>query len=180
MSSAAGSLPPARRPQTSYTVAMVCLGNICRSPTAEVVLSAKLSAAGLDDQVSVLSFGTGDWHIGGPMDTRAAATLTVAGYDPSRHRARQFDSRWLGRADLVLVMDDDNLRTVNAIKNDGGGSDRVRLFREFDPLHGGALELPDPWFGGIEGFHDVLTIVERTADELLDRLEALLSRGDVA
>ncbi len=80
-------LPPARRPGR-YHLAVVCLGNICRSPMADVVLAERLADAGLNDRVSVGSSGTGGWHVGDPMDRRAAATLTAAGYDATRHRAR--------------------------------------------------------------------------------------------
>src|SRR4051812_36887911 len=112
-------LPPARRPG-SYRVAVVCLGNICRSPMAEGGLSARIGDAGLDGRVTVSSSGTGDWHVGGPMDRRAAATLTAAGYDATRHRARQ----WAGNddADLVLAMDAQNLADL------GGATDRVVPF----------------------------------------------------
>ena len=75
-----------------YRIALVCLGNICRSPMAHVVLEQRLAEAGLDDRVEVASSGTGGWHVGDPMDERAAATLAAAGYDPSRHRARQYDA----------------------------------------------------------------------------------------
>src|SRR3954452_7297312 len=120
-------LPPASRPG-EYRVAVVCLGNICRSPMADVVLSARLAAAGLDDRVSVSSSGTGGWHVGDPMDRRAAATLTAAGYDASRHRAQQ----WAGNdADRVLTMDAQNLADV------GGENERVMAFRTFDPVEPG-------------------------------------------
>jgi protein-tyrosine phosphatase len=164
------ALPAPRDPGRPYEIAMVCLGNICRSPSAEVVLTAKLVAHGLTGRVVVHSFGTGDWHLGGPMDPRASATLTAAGYDPSRHHARQFDQTWLDRVDLVLAMDADNLRDIVVV----GGTDesrvRVRLFREFDPSADDDLNLADPWFGNLDGFHDMLAIVERTTDELVRQL----------
>ena len=81
-----------------YSIALVCLGNICRSPIAHVVLERKLEAAH-DGDVVVESSGTGDWHIGEPMDRRAAATLAAAGYDPSRHRAQQVDRDLFSRND---------------------------------------------------------------------------------
>jgi protein-tyrosine phosphatase len=154
-------LPPARRPGT-YRVAVVCLGNICRSPMADVVLSERISDAGLDDRVTVSSSGTGGWHVGGPMDRRAAATLTAAGYDATRHRAQQ----WSGNddADLVLTMDAQNLADV------GGASARVMAFRTFDPLEPGS-DVPDPYYGGDSGFEEVLTMVERTAQFLVAELE---------
>jgi protein-tyrosine phosphatase len=160
-------LPPPRQPGR-YSVALVCLGNICRSPMAHVVLEERLAAAGLDDVVTVDSSGTGDWHVGEPMDPRAAATLSGAGYDPSRHRARQYDASWADTHDLVLVMDADNLADV------GGRSDRVAMFRDLDPLDPGA-DVPDPWYGGPDGFTAVLEMVERTSTALVATLPDVLA-----
>lgn len=160
------TLPPPRTPGR-YSISLVCLGNICRSPTAHVVLDARLAAAGLDDRVSVRSSGTGDWHVGRPMDSRAAATLEYAGYDASRHRAQQYDDAWAAADDLVLAMDHDNLADL------GGRSDRVGLFRDFDPV-GVGEDVPDPYYGGADGFREVLTMVERTSDALVDHLAAML------
>jgi protein-tyrosine phosphatase len=162
-------LPPPRQPGR-YVVALVCLGNICRSPTAHVVLEERLAEAGLDDRVVVHSAGTGDWHVGNPMDHRAASTLLAAGYDPSRHRAQQYDDTWPDTDDLVLAMDHDNLADL------GGRSERVGLFRDFDPVDPGS-DVPDPYYGGPDGFADVLTMVERTSDALVAELEALLTTG---
>jgi len=136
-------------------IAVVCLGNICRSPMAEVVLRDRLEASGRTD-VEVSSAGTGDWHVGEPMDRRAAATLSRHGYDPSGHRAQQYDAT--ADYDLVLAMDASNLADL------GGPSARVRLFRDFDPV--GPGDVPDPYFGGDDGFDEVLAIVERVADAL--------------
>jgi protein-tyrosine phosphatase len=159
-------LPPPRRPG-QYAVALVCLGNICRSPTAHVVLEARLAEAGLDDRVSVRSSGTGDWHVGRPMDARAAATLMAAGYDPTRHRARQYDDHDAGDLDLVLAMDHDNLADL------GGRSERTGLFRDLDPVGTGG-DVPDPYYGGPDGFAEVLAMVERTSDALVEALADLL------
>jgi protein-tyrosine phosphatase len=161
----AAALPPARRPGRN-TVALVCLGNICRSPMAEVVLRARVEDAGLGEQVEVISCGTGDWHVGQPMDPRAAATLRGAGLDPSRHRAQQWSSDWPERCDLVLAMDHSNLADL------GGRSERVRLFRDLDPL---AIpdtgdEVPDPYYGGDDGFEEVLAMVERTSAAIVAAL----------
>ena len=157
-------LPPARTPGR-YHLAVVCLGNICRSPMADVVLAERLADAGLDDRVSVGSSGTGGWHVGDPMDRRAAATLTAAGYDATRHRARQWaGDADAGAADLVLAMDAQNLADL------GGATDRVRLFRDFDPLDPGS-DVPDPYYGGDSGFEEVLAMVERTSRALVDSLE---------
>src|SRR5699024_8752376 len=101
------SLPKQRAAEGPYRIIVVCLGNICRSPMAEQVLRADLERAGLGDRVEVTSSGTGDWHVGGTMDARAASTLRVHGY-PVEHTARQFRPADLADADLVLVMDLDN------------------------------------------------------------------------
>jgi protein-tyrosine phosphatase len=163
-------LPPPRTPGR-YSVALVCLGNICRSPMADVVLQQRLADAGLDDRVTVASSGTGDWHLGHPMDRRAAATLTTAGYDASRHRAQQFDRSWLDEHDLVLAMDAQNLSDVLGDTDTDPG--RVRLYRDFDPREPGG-DVPDPYYGGDSGFEEVLDMVERTSTALVAALEARL------
>ena len=162
------ALPPPRTPGR-YRIALVCLGNICRSPMADVVLTARVRAAGLDDVVEVASSGTGDWHVGKPMDRRAAATLTEHGYDASLHRARQFHPGWVADHDLVLAMDAQNLADV------GGRGDRVRLFRDFDPEKEPGeteAEVPDPYYGGPAGFEEVLRMVERTSTAIVAALRA--------
>ena len=156
------TLPPPRTPG-SYRIALVCLGNICRSPMAHVVLESRLADAGLDDRVEVASSGTGGWHVGNPMDDRAAATLAAADYDPTRHRARQWDATWPEAYDVVLVMDEANLADV------GGRADRVGLFRDLDPTDPGG-EVPDPSYGGTDGFEEVLAMVERTSDAIVAAL----------
>ncbi|WP_208542846.1 low molecular weight protein-tyrosine-phosphatase [Nocardioides euryhalodurans] len=159
---------PAPRTPGHYRIALVCLGNICRSPMAHVVLERQLAEAGLAGTVAVTSSGTGGWHEGNPMDERAAATLSGAGYDPTRHRARTFDQDWHDAHDLVLVMDLANLRDV------GGAGERVRLFRDFDPVEPGG-EVPDPYYGGDAGFQEVLRMVERTSTSLVTTLREELS-----
>jgi protein-tyrosine phosphatase len=159
-------LPPARVPG-KYVVGLVCLGNICRSPTADVVLSERVAEAGLSDRVRVLSCGTGGWHEGQPMDHRAAATLTSAGYDATRHRAQTFAARWHEDTDVLLAMDETNLADL------GGRSERTLLFGDFDPETPGA-EVPDPYYGGPHGFEEVLAMVERTSTSLLAALRRAL------
>ena len=124
---------PEPRTDGPYRIALVCLGNICRSPMAHVVLAAAVDEAGLADRVEVTSSGTGDWHVGQPMDRRAAAVLTAAGYDASRHRARQFDASWLDDHDLVLAMDESNLKNVVSAKS-AGVTARRRDSAECPPL----------------------------------------------
>ena len=158
---------PAPRTEGRYALALVCLGNICRSPMADVVLAERVEEAGLSGRVTVASAGTGGWHVGEPMDRRAAATLAAAGYDASRHRARQFGAAWLEEFDLVLAMDGQNLVDI------GGADHRVRLFRDFDPEEPGG-EVPDPYYGGGAGFEEVLTMVERTTATIVAQLGLVL------
>ena len=158
-------LPPPRTPGR-YAIGLVCLGNICRSPVADVVLGAKVADAGLADTVAVASCGTGGWHVGDPMDERSAATLTTDGYDATRHRAQQYDASWVDRFDLLLAMDEQNLADL------GGRTARTGLFRDFDPVEPGGV-VPDPYYGGARGFEEVLTMVERTSDAIVAALLGL-------
>jgi len=155
-------LPPPREPGR-YRIEMVCSGNICRSPSAAVVLTALVDRAGLSDEVTIGSSGLGAWHVGDPMDERSAAELTAAGYDPTAHRARQWRSPDLATADLVLAMDHTHLRDLPR-------DDRVRMFRDWDPVDPGG-DVPDPYYGGPEGFEEVLTMVERTCIAIVASLE---------
>ncbi|MCW2759200.1 MAG: protein tyrosine phosphatase [Nocardioidaceae bacterium] len=150
-----------------YRIGLVCLGNICRSPMADVVLTELVDRAGLTDEVVVDSCGTGGWHVGQPMDRRAAATLLAADYDPSSHRAQQLDPDWFAH-DVLLAMDADNLADVQAMAPPSYG-DRVRLFRDFDPV--GTGDVPDPYYGGPDGFDEVLAMVERTGIAIVATLE---------
>lgn len=168
MTAGADDLPARTTPPgTPYRVAVVCLGNICRSPMADVVLNDRLASAGLVDRVEVVSAGTGGWHVGGPMDRRAAALLTTHGYDASRHAAQQFGPDWFDEVDLVLAMDAANHDDLVA----QGPADRVLMFRDFDPrVEDGDRDVPDPYYGGDDGFEDVLAMVERTSDVLVAAL----------
>jgi protein-tyrosine phosphatase len=154
-----------------FRIGIVCLGNICRSPMAQVVLESRIKQAGLDDRVEVVSAGTGDWHVGEPMDQRAASTLTDAGYDASRHVAQTFSTEWFDEYDLLLAMDASNRADMTDLAPNVEAQGRLRMFREFDPESSeGDDEVPDPWYGGPEGFTEVLEMVERTADEIVAKL----------
>ncbi|MBB5839020.1 low molecular weight protein-tyrosine-phosphatase [Kribbella italica] len=140
-------------------VEVVCTGNICRSPVGEIVLRAKLAEAGLTDVV-VTSSGTSGWHIGDPMDSRAAAALARRGYDGSAHRAQEFRSCWFAERDLVLAMDSGHLSALN--RRLGDEVVTVELFADVD--------VPDPYYGEDEGFDDVLDQIEKAADTWVARL----------
>ncbi|MEP6667083.1 MAG: low molecular weight protein-tyrosine-phosphatase, partial [Nocardioidaceae bacterium] len=154
------TLPAPRQPQPPYRIAVVCLGNICRSPMAQVILSAKLAKAELDAAVTARSAGTGTWHVDEAMDRRAAAILAAHGYDPTQHRASHFDASWLPESDLILVMDRANLRDVLAAVESDDDRDRVMMFRAFDPRSddNGDGEVPDPWYGDDSTFEEVARV----------------------
>lgn len=152
-----------------WHVTFVCTGNICRSPIAEKVFAHEVERAGLADRVRVTSAGTGDWHVGDPADPRAAALLTEHGYR-DMHVARQVDEELLG-ADLVVALDDGHLRALRRLMRD---PERVRLLRSFDPDAPPGAEVPDPYFGGPEGFTEVLDMVRAAMPGLLEYVKAQL------
>jgi len=138
---------------------------------AEWVLKRRMQEAGLGDLVEVDSAGTAGWHEGNDMDPRARRTLEAAGYHPE-HKARQFRSDWLGSTDLVLVMDELNLADVRRL-SPGRHGERVRLLRSFDPAATSA-EVPDPYYGGLQGFSDVLAMIESAADGVVEHARRAL------
>jgi protein-tyrosine phosphatase len=136
-------------------VVTICSGNICRSPMAEKLLRAAFDDAGLADRVVVTSAGVGPWHVGEPMDSRAAATLARHGHDTG-HVARQIDAT-TADADLVLAATSDHVRDL---RRAGVPAEAVRLLRSFDPDAPDGAEIPDPYYGGPDGFDDVLAMIE--------------------
>ena len=146
-------------------VAMVCMGNICRSPIAEHVLKTEAERLGLP--LHVESAGTGGWHVGEPADHRAAAVLREHGYS-HLHRAQQFSADWFQRFDWVLVMDSANLRNVMALASTDADRAKVRLLRDFDPASPKGSEVPDPYYGGPDDFVTTLRLVESAVAGFLE------------
>jgi protein-tyrosine phosphatase len=149
-------------------VLFVCLGNICRSPMAEGVFRRVAAEAGVLDRFRIDSAGTGDWHAGSPPDRRAQAALRRRGVDISALRARQVDERDFHAFDLLLAMDASNRQDLLDIAPEGTGG-KVRLFLDYAP-HLNAREVPDPYFGGAEGFDRALELVEAASAGLLRAL----------
>lgn len=146
----------------------VCLGNICRSPTAQAAIREAAQDAGL--QLEVDSAGTGDWHIGELPDQRMRRAAASAGLELDS-RGRQVEAGDLAHYDLVLAMDRDNLRMLQSL-GDPGATARIELFRTWDPQADGDLEVPDPYYGGRRGFDEVVQICRRTARALVEDLAA--------
>jgi protein-tyrosine phosphatase len=151
------------------------MGNICRSPTAEIVMRERLREAGLDGRVVVDSAGTGSWHVGNGADERALETLRAHGYDGSAHVAKQFDPAWFAERDLVVALDGKNVQSLRWMAKPEDEHKVVRL-RSFDPLsRGGDLDVPDPYYGGADGFEVVLALVEAACDGLLAHVREQLA-----
>lgn len=164
-------LPPPRDAHRPYRICIVCLGNICRSPMAERVLAAELDRAGLTGKVAVESAGTGDWHLGQAMDSRARAELARRGYDGSAHEARQIEPRWLTRYDLLLAMDHANLANLRRMAGDQPDlASRIQLMRSFDPAAPAGAEVPDPYYGSPDDYAEVFELVEAAAKGLVAQL----------
>ncbi|QFU76125.1 low molecular weight phosphotyrosine protein phosphatase [Halioglobus maricola] len=155
-------------------VMFVCLGNICRSPTAHGVFEAMVNARGLQNRIRVDSSGTGDWHIGHAPDKRATAEAAQRGYDLSHLRARQVRPSDFDEFDYILAMDGQNLADLQAMcPPDYTGV--LALFLPFAPDNP-TDEVPDPYYGGAEGFTQVLDMVEAASEGLL----AEIMRADTA
>ena len=144
-------------------VLFVCMGNICRSPTAEGVFRKLVHSNGLAGEIEIDAAGTHDYHIGAPADDRSRNAAARRGVDLSRSRGRQVDPGDLETFDYVLAMDRDNLR---ALKRIGPGSAALGLILDFAPGLG-VSDVPDPYFGGADGFEIVLDMVEIAAEGLL-------------
>ena len=152
-------------------VCFVCLGNICRSPTAEAVMRHLVAEAGLADRIQVESAGTGDWHVGEPRDARSRAVGERRGV-PLRGRGRQFVAADFARFDWVLAMDGKNLADLDAMAPDDGARTKIHLLRSFEPAGERADDVPDPYYGGADGFDRVFDICLLACQGLLERIRA--------
>jgi protein-tyrosine phosphatase len=158
--------PPAAPPERS--VLFVCMGNICRSPTAESVFRAHALRAGVHDRLLIDSAGIGDWHVGLPPDERAITHARRRGYDLSSLRARQVALDDFTRFQWIFAMDRRNLRDLSALRP-ASYTGHLGLFLDMVP-NTTLREVPDPYFGGSEGFETVLELCERASEALLARM----------
>jgi protein-tyrosine phosphatase len=152
-------------------ILMVCLGNICRSPTAEGVFRHLLTQEAPELQVEVDSAGTAGYHIGKPPDSRSRRAAMSRGVDLSELRARQVAPHDFACFDLILAMDRDNLGTLEAMRPEGSRA-RVRLFLEYAPELG-RLEVPDPYYGDASGFEEVLDLSTAASRGLIAALHKI-------
>jgi len=155
-----------------YRVLLVCMGNICRSPMAEIVLRRKLADRGLDSQAVVDSAGTGRWHVGNPADPRTEDALAARGY-PTSHTARQFVAEWFGERDLVVALDTSNRRDLLRLMPEEPRAS-LCLLGEFDEARV-SVEVADPYYGDADDFDAVLDHIERCCEGLADFIQAQVS-----
>ncbi|MCC8404812.1 low molecular weight phosphotyrosine protein phosphatase [Paraburkholderia sp. MMS20-SJTN17] len=159
----------------TVSVCFVCLGNICRSPTAEAVMRRLADEAKLADRILIDSAGTGDWHIGAPPDERAQYAARQRGYALDALRGRQITAADFARFDLLVAMDERNVAALHRLCPPGQ-RDKIRLLMEFvpdaDDRWTGTREVADPYFGGADGFELVLDQCEAACRGLIAALRA--------
>jgi len=149
-------------------ILFVCMGNICRSPSAEGVFRQRLLERNPDLVVEIDSAGTHDYHVGRPPDRRSIEAAARRGIDLSMLRARTVSTEDFGRFDLILAMDRANLALLQQ-QAPREYRERIRLMMEFAP--GSGSEVPDPYYGGAKGFEEVLDLLEEAAEGLLQAIE---------
>ncbi|UEG62954.1 low molecular weight protein-tyrosine-phosphatase [Stutzerimonas chloritidismutans] len=152
-------------------ILFVCMGNICRSPTAEGVFRQRVEQAGLGSRIEIDSAGTGDWHVGKAPDSRACAAAGKRGYQLTALRARQVQPEDFLRFDLILAMDHDNLARLEALRPEASRAELDLLLRRYDLARG---VVPDPYYGETDGFEEVLDLLEEACDVLLVELKGRL------
>jgi protein-tyrosine phosphatase len=150
-------------------ICFVCLGNICRSPTAEAVMRHLVKQEGLAKQIEIDSAGTGDWHVGDPPDRRACAVGTARGI-PLSGVAQQFTAADFARYDHVIAMDRSNRDDLLRMATSPADRAKVRLLRSFDASAPPEADVPDPYYGGSRGFDEVFDICDRACRGLLAHL----------
>jgi len=161
--------------QQTFSVLMVCLGNICRSPSAHAIMQHKVDAAGLGQHIVVDSAGTGDYHIGKAPDPRSIDAAAQRGYDLRPLRARQVTRDDFQRFDYLVAMDHSNRSNLLRLC-DSALQARISLLLEYAGEEAGTLEVPDPYYGAEDGFEQVLDLVERGCEGLLRHLQSELQR----
>lgn len=166
-----GAAAPAETLDASIRILMVCTGNICRSPTAEGVLRAKLQRAGLPGQVLVASAGTQGFHTNEPPDARAVRAAAQRGYQIGDIRARPLRPEDFGTFNWLVAMDQSHVDWMRK-RSDALTAGRICLLMPMARLHAAAHEVPDPYYGGPAGFERVLDLVEDACDGIVERLRA--------
>lgn len=159
-----------------FRICFVCTGNICRSPMAETVFRDLVKKAGYEGVVTVMSAGTGDWHVGEPSDERTMTALTEHGYDGSRHRAKQFNPEWFDNLDLVVVFDRSQERILRAWATSDADRGKVQMLLSFDGEQAEQIDVPDPYYSDAALFDSVLGMIEKSSAALFRQIEPGIRR----
>lgn len=160
--------------ENPYQIVFVCLGNICRSPTAEGVFQHLVNERGLGSYFYIDSAGTSAYHIGETANSRSQKTANDHGIR-LRSRARRFEADDLKEFDLVVAMDRQNLKDIEELDSKSSFETKIVRMRDYDPEPGDG-NVPDPYYGGIDGFENVFKIVKRSCEALLDELEGKIEK----
>ncbi len=163
-----GRVMPAKN-NNQHSVLFVCLGNICRSPSAEAVFRSQVEKEGLENNIIIDSCGTASYHIGEHPDERSVVAAQKRGYNMAKLVARQLDASDFLKFDYILAMDEENLNRINEIKPVNSKS-TTGLFLDFHPDKN-VSEVPDPYYGGAQGFGHVLDLIETASEHLLLHLK---------
>ena len=153
----------------TVSLCFVCLGNICRSPTAAAVMRHRVAQAELGERIVIESAGTASWHIGESPDERSVAEAGRRGI-PMHDRGQQFQAGDFDRFFMVLAADYDNAAALRALARGPEDETKIHLLRSFDPSAEGDLAVPDPYFGGPDGFARVFDLIDAACVGLLDHL----------
>lgn len=159
-----------------FRICFVCTGNICRSPMAEVVFRDIAGRAGHIRSLTVMSAGTGDWHVGEPADDRTAAALATRGYGNILHRAKQFDPDWFEHLDLIVVFDRSQERILKSWATSDQDRGKVQLLLGFDQDQASLLEVPDPYYSDAAMFDQVLGMIVHACAALFRQIEPGIRR----
>lgn len=160
-----------------FRICFVCTGNICRSPMAEVIFREIVTKAGYDGSITVMSAGTGDWHVGEHSDARTITALESHGYDGSHHRAKQFDTAWFANLDLVVVFDRSQERILRAWASTEQDRGKVQMLLGFDPDQATQVDVPDPYYSDAAMFDGVLGMIEHASVALFRQIKPGIRRG---
>ena len=160
-----------------FRICFVCTGNICRSPMAEVLFRDIVKNAGYEGAVTVMSAGTGDWHVGENSDSRTIAALDAHGYDGSRHRAKQFDPEWFENLDLIVVFDRSQERILRAWASTEQDRGKVQMLLSFDHEQAAQIDVPDPYYSDAAMFDGVLGMIQHACAALFRQIEPGIRRG---
>lgn len=160
--------------ENPYRICFVCLGNICRSPTAEGIFQHLVNERGLQSYFYIDSAGTSAFHIGEPANSKSQWVANQKGVKLNS-KARRFEKVDLNEFDLILAMDHENLKNIKHLDGNNTHSGKIKLLREYDPLPEDKA-VPDPYYGGMNGFQRVFDVIKRSSEALLDELEEWIEK----